>query len=108
MFRTQVQISDNRFDLAVVAGGTAGRETALRVPARGLSTVVLEAHGHVGGCAGYYRKQGFSFDVGATTLVDFAPGGVGAEFLDSVGIPSVDVRELPGYLAHLPDPEVVL
>jgi phytoene dehydrogenase-like protein len=108
MFRTHVQISDTRFDVAVVGGGMAGLATALRVQARGLSTVVLEAHGHVGGCAGYYRKQGFSFDVGATTLVDFAPGGVGAEFLDSVGIPSVDVRELPGYLAHLPDREVVL
>jgi hypothetical protein len=45
-----------------------------------MSTVVLESHGHAGGCAGYFRKRGYSFDVGATTLVDFEPGGVGAQF----------------------------
>ena len=38
-----------------------------------------------GGCAGYWRHRGFSFDVGATTLVDFEPGGVGGELLDAVG-----------------------
>jgi phytoene dehydrogenase-like protein len=81
---------------------------ALRLQTAGLSTVVLEAHGHVGGCAGYYRKRGFSFDVGATTLVDFAPGGVGGEFLERVGIGALDAQELPGYGAFLPDREVVL
>src|SRR6266545_3070648 len=69
-------------DVAVLGGGMAGMATALRLQAAGLSTVVFEAHGHVGGCAGYFRHKGFSFDVGATTLVDFEPGGVGGELLD--------------------------
>ncbi len=108
MFRTDVQNSTSLFDAAVVGGGLAGLATALRLQVSGLSTVVLEAHGHAGGCAGYYRKQGFSFDVGATTLVDFAPGGVGVELLESVGIGPVDALELPGYQAFLPDRKVVL
>jgi C-3',4' desaturase CrtD len=108
MFRTNVQDSGSSFDVAVIGGGLAGLATALRLQADGMSTVVLEAHGHAGGCAGYYRKQGFSFDVGATTLVDFSPGGVGAELLESVGIGSVDALELPGYRAFLPDREVML
>src|ERR1700729_1347781 len=108
MFRTDVQFSDGRFDVAVIGGGIAGLATALRLQAAGLSTVVFEAHGHAGGCAGYYRKQGFSFDVGATTLVGCAPGGVGAELLVSAGIASLDLQELPGYRAFLPDREVVL
>lgn len=108
MFRTNVQNPLALVDVAVIGGGMAGMATALRLQAAGLSTAVLEAHGHVGGCAGYYRKQGFSFDVGATTLVDFAPGGVGAEFLDSVGAGPVEVQELPGYRAYLPDRELVL
>jgi C-3',4' desaturase CrtD len=111
MFKTDVQPVDaeaDPVDVAVIGGGMAGMATALRLQAAGLSTVVLEAHGHVGGCAGYYRKRGFSFDVGATTLVDFTPGGVGSELLDSVGIGPLDAHELPGYLAHLPDREVVL
>ncbi|PRY44469.1 C-3',4' desaturase CrtD [Umezawaea tangerina] len=94
--------------MAVVGGGLAGMATALRLQAGGLSTVVLEAHGHAGGCAGYYRRRGFSFDVGATTLVDFEPGGVGAELLDSVGMPPPAGECLPGYAAWLPDRTVVL
>ncbi|MEY9966280.1 phytoene dehydrogenase-like protein [Streptacidiphilus sp. MAP12-16] len=120
MFRTLVQnvpaVADtsdtsdtsDTADVAVIGGGMSGMATALRLQSAGLSTVVLEAHGHAGGCAGYYRKRGFSFDVGATTLVDFAPGGVGAELLDSVGIAPLNAQELTGYRAHLPDREVVL
>ncbi|ADP78528.1 phytoene desaturase family protein [Pseudofrankia inefficax] len=111
MFRTDVQNErpgTGPFDVAVIGGGPAGMATALRLQAAGVSTVVLEAHGHVGGCAGYYRRRGFSFDVGATTLVDFAPGGVGAELIESVGLGPLDAQELPGYVAHLPDRQVVL
>ncbi|MCZ4099950.1 NAD(P)-binding protein [Streptomyces sp. So13.3] len=108
MFRTNVQNELGPADVAVIGGGMAGMATALRLQAAGVSTVVLEAHGHAGGCAGYYRKRGFSFDVGATTLVDFAPGGVGSELLESVGIAPLDAHELPGYRAFLPDREVVL
>lgn len=95
-------------DVAILGGGLAGIATALRLQASGLSTVVLEAHGHAGGCAGYFRHRGFSFDVGATTLVDFEPGGVGAELLDAVGMPALDGEALPGYVAWLPDRVVTL
>ncbi len=97
-----------RCDVAILGGGMAGMATALRLQAAGLSTVVLEAHGHAGGCAGYYRHKGFSFDVGATTLVDFESGGVGAELLDAVGLPPIDGEALPGYVAWLPDRTVTL
>ncbi|WP_327003293.1 NAD(P)/FAD-dependent oxidoreductase [Dactylosporangium sp. NBC_01737] len=106
MFRTSVQ--NDRFDVAVIGGGLAGLATALRLQAAGCATVVLEAHGHAGGCAGYYRRRGFSFDVGATTLVDFEPGGVGAELFDAVGMPPLAGEALPGYVAWLPDRTVVL
>jgi phytoene dehydrogenase-like protein len=86
---------------AVRGGGMAGMATALRLQAAGLGTVVFEAHGHAGGCAGYFRHRGFSFDVGATTLVDFEPGGVGGELVDAVGLPELDGEPLPGYLAGL-------
>ncbi|MEV4411883.1 NAD(P)/FAD-dependent oxidoreductase [Catellatospora sp. NPDC049609] len=94
--------------MAVLGGGLAGLATALRLQAAGLSTIVFEAHGHAGGCAGYFRHRGFSFDVGATTLVDFAPGGVGAELLTTAGMPDLDAEHLPGYVAWLPDRVVTL
>ncbi|WP_207946459.1 NAD(P)/FAD-dependent oxidoreductase [Actinomadura sp. 7K507] len=94
--------------MAVLGGGLAGMATAARLQAAGVSTLVIEAHGHVGGCAGYYRRRGFSFDVGATTMVDFEPGGVGAELLDSVGMDPVPGEALPGYVGWLPDRKVTL
>ena len=116
MFRTNVQILGRarapRFPVscrvAVLGGGLAGTATAARLQAAGLSTAVIEAHGHAGGCAGYYRRRGFSFDVGATTMVDFEPGGVGAELLDAIGMDPVPGEPLPGYVAWLPDRTVTL
>jgi len=96
------------FDVAIIGGGIAGMATAARLQAKGLRTVILEAHGHVGGCAGFFRRRGFSFDVGATTLVDFEPGGVGGELLEDIGMKPVDGEALPGYVAWLPDRTVTL
>jgi C-3',4' desaturase CrtD len=96
------------YDVAVIGAGVAGLATAARLQARGLSTVVFEAHGQPGGCAGYFRRCGFAFDVGATTLVDFEAGGVGGELLDSIGLEPVEGEALPGYRAWLPDRCVTL
>ncbi len=96
------------YDVAVIGGGLSGMATAARLQAAGLTTVVLEAHGQPGGCAGFFRRRGFAFDVGATTLVDFSPEGVGGEFLTLVGMDNLDAEELPGYVAWLPDRRVTL
>src|SRR5579863_223479 len=89
--------------VAVVGAGIAGMATAARLQAQGLSTIVFEAHGQPGGCAGFFRRRGFSFDVGATTLVDFGSEGIGGELLESIGMPPLESHSLPGYLAWLPD-----
>jgi C-3',4' desaturase CrtD len=96
------------YDAAIIGGGIAGMATAARLQARGLATVVLEAHGQPGGCAGFFGRKGFSFDVGATTLVDFGPGGVGGELLESIGLAPIEGEVLPGYAAWLPDRTVTL
>jgi C-3',4' desaturase CrtD len=95
-------------EIIILGGGISGMATAARLQARGISTLVLEAHGQVGGCAGFFRQQGFSFDVGATTLVDFEPGGVGGQFLTEIGLPDIEGEVLPGYQAWLPDRTVRL
>src|SRR5215470_19670280 len=95
-------------DVAIIGAGMAGMATAARLQAKGLHTIVLEAHGQPGGCAGFFRRRGFTFDVGATTLVDFEPGGVGGELLESIGMAPVEGKALPGYVAWLPDRTVTL
>jgi C-3',4' desaturase CrtD len=91
------------YDVAIVGAGIAGMATAARLQAHGLTTIVLESHGQPGGCAGFFQRKGFAFDVGATTLVDFETGGVGGELLESAGMPPLDGEHLPGYVAWLPD-----
>ena len=108
MERIRQASASHRFDVAVVGGGMSGLATAARLQAAGRSTVVLEAHALPGGCSGYFRRKGFAFDVGATTLVDFEPGGVGGEFLDSIGMAHPDGDLLLGYQAWLPDRMVTL
>ncbi|HLJ89015.1 MAG TPA: FAD-dependent oxidoreductase [Candidatus Angelobacter sp.] len=100
-------MSADSYDVAIVGGGLAGIATAARLQTAGLSTLVLEAHGLPGGCAGYFSQQGFSFDVGATTLVDFGAGGLGRQFLDEIGceLPPADLLD---YKAWLPDRTVCL
>lgn len=90
-------------DVAEIGGGIAGMSTAARLQAEGKSTVVLEQHDHIGGCAGYYRQDGFAFDVGATTLVDFIPGGVGGQFLDCIGFDPPEIEIQDAYRLWLPD-----
>lgn len=96
------------YDVAVIGGGMSGLATAARLQAAGLSTIVLEAHTQPGGCAGYFRRRGFSFDVGATTLVDFGPAGIGGQLLTEIGLPDLAGDELQGYVAWLPDRCVTL
>ena len=96
------------YDVAVIGAGFSGMATAARLQAAGLTTVVLESHGQPGGCAGYFRRRGFAFDVGATTLVDFSTEGVGGELLTLVGMDNFAAEELPGYVAWLPDRRVTL
>src|SRR3712207_2637039 len=94
-------------DVAIIGAGIAGMATAARLQVRGLTTIVLEAHGQPGGCAGFFRRKGFSFDVGGATLVEFEPGGVGGELLESIGM-APEAEALPGSVAGLPDRTVTL
>ena len=110
-FETTSHVRTSRtdpYDVAIVGAGIAGMSVAARLQALGYATVVLEAHAMPGGCAGYFRRSGFAFDVGATTLVDFTPGGVGGELLQTIGMPELAIDVLPGYAAWLPDRTVML
>src|SRR5690348_10041034 len=92
------------FDVSIIGGGIGGFSTAARLQSRGLKTCVIEAHSTLGGSAGYYERNGFSFDVGATTFVDFEHGGVGHDLLQEIGLQSIPNAEvLQGYKMHLPN-----
>lgn len=95
------------YDIAIFGGGISGFSTALRLQKKGFNTIVFEAHGQLGGCAGFFSKKGFSFDVGATTLVDFVDGGVGGNFFNDINL-EIPKGEYLDYIAWLPDRQVTL
>ena len=106
--RAENTATAQQYDVAVIGGGISGLTTAARLQAQGLTTIVLESHRRPGGCAGYFCRRGFSFDVGATTLVDFEPGGIGGTMLTEIGAPEVKGERLPGYVAWLPNRRITL
>lgn len=95
------------YDVAIIGGGKSGFTAALRLQKKGFNTLVIESHSQIGGCAGYFTKKNFSFDVGATTLVDFIEGGVGGNFFQEIGLP-IPEGEYLDYIAWLPDRKINL
>ncbi|MDN3583591.1 phytoene desaturase family protein [Mucilaginibacter flavus] len=95
------------YDVVIIGCGVAGMATATRLQAAGKSTLILEAHGQPGGCAGFFSKKGFSFDVGATTLVDFEQGGIGGELLNAIGLKMPESEPLD-YRLWLPGKSIQL
>ena len=61
------------YDLVVIGGGLGGLATAALAQWLGLRTALLEAHTKLGGCAGYFGRGPYTFDVGATALVGLGP-----------------------------------
>ncbi|MBX9737933.1 MAG: FAD-dependent oxidoreductase, partial [Phycisphaerales bacterium] len=84
MLRSPIQ--QQHISIAVIGGGLTGMATAARLAARGRRVAVFESHRTLGGCSSYFRRSGFAFDVGCTTLVDYRPGGVGGRLLEEIGV----------------------
>jgi len=95
------------YDIAIFGGGISGFSTALRLQIKGFKTIVFESHGQLGGCAGFFSKKGFSFDVGATTLVDFVENGIGGNFFKEIKL-DLPKGEYLDYAVWLPDRQITL
>lgn len=66
---------DNDFyDFIIIGAGLAGLASAALLAKDGYRVKVLEAHTVSGGCASYFKRKNFTFDVGATTLSGLGEG----------------------------------
>src|SRR3954468_10910844 len=90
------------YDLVVIGGGLGGLATAALAGRQGLSVALLEAHTKLGGCAGYFERGPYTFDVGATALMGLGPGEPVGALLDVLGVDFEAMRS-PAYRVHLPD-----
>lgn len=54
--------------VVVIGSGFGGLATAIRLQARGYAVTLVEARDQLGGRAGVYRQDGFTFDAGPTII----------------------------------------
>jgi phytoene dehydrogenase-like protein len=72
-------------DYLIIGAGFSGLSLAALLAKSGKNVICLEAHSLPGGCGSFFKREGLTFDVGATTLSGLQ-GGFGLElFFQQLG-----------------------
>ncbi len=99
--------SSERFDAVVIGAGIAGLTAAAALEARGVRTCVVERHNVPGGCASFFQRDGYRFDVGATLVGGFGTRGVHRLLNERLGLEVSSVAIEPSMVVHMPDLTIV-
>ncbi len=67
--------ADQELDVVVVGAGIGGLVTATQLAAKGARVLVLERYLIPGGSGGSFRRDGYTFDVGASMIFGFGERG---------------------------------
>ena len=94
------------FDVIVIGSGIGGLVTATQLAAKGAKVLVLESYLIPGGSAGYFEREGYRFDVGASMIFGF--GNQGTTNLLTRALKAVDmsIETIPDSVQidyHLPN-----
>ena len=95
------------YDAIVIGAGVSGLTAAAILAKRNMRVLLLERHNVVGGCASFYQRGGYRFDVGATLVSGFGKRGVHRLLNARLGIEVSSVAVEPAMVIHLPDATVV-
>lgn len=96
-----------RYDVLLVGSGFGSLTAAALLAKRGLKVCVLEQAKYPGGCASSFKRKGYWFETGATTLVGLDENMPLRYLLDASGT-QVPVQQLePSMQVHLPGGEVL-
>lgn len=85
------------FDVIIIGSGIGGLVTATQLAAKGAKVLVLESYLIPGGSSGYFERNGYRFDVGASMIFGF--GDRGTTNLLTRALEAVEVS-----LDTIPDP----
>jgi len=72
--------------IVVIGGGVSGLTAAALLAHAGRRVTVVEGHTVPGGCASFYQRAGYRFDVGATLAGGFGPRGVHRRIFAALGV----------------------
>lgn len=91
----------------VIGAGGGGIASALLASLRGEDVTLVEAHDKLGGCASYFQRGKFVFDVGATTISGVKEGEPLGDLFAMIGAtPPMKLAD-PGIVFHLSDGKIV-
>jgi len=98
---------EHAWDVIVIGAGVAGLTSAALLAAEGARVLVLERHTLVGGCASFFQRQGYRFDVGATVAGGFGARGIHRRLFAHLGTSLPATRLEPAMHVHLPGTTIV-
>lgn len=71
-----LSLNKNKSRVIVIGAGIGGLTAGALLAHRGYSVLILDQALVPGGCASTFKRQGFTFDVGATQVAGLEPGGI--------------------------------
>ncbi|UKO96487.1 C-3',4' desaturase CrtD [Nostoc sp. UHCC 0870] len=73
---SNIFVDQSKPRVVVIGAGIGGLTAAALLAHRGYSVLILDQALVPGGCASTFKRQGFTFDVGATQVAGLEPGGI--------------------------------
>ncbi len=99
-------IATNEYDVIIIGSGMGGLVTATQLAAKGAKVLVLEKYLIPGGSAGYFEREGYRFDVGASMIFGFGTEGTTnllTRALDAVNMTLETIPDPVQIHYHLPN-----
>ncbi|MBD1834686.1 carotene isomerase [Cyanobacteria bacterium FACHB-472] len=94
------------FDVIVIGSGIGGLVSATQLAAKGAKVLVLESYLIPGGSAGYFEREGYRFDVGASMIFGFGTQGTTNLLTRALEAVNVSLETIPDSVQihyHLPN-----
>ena len=105
-FSTSPRQQTKDFDVIVIGSGIGGLVTATQLAAKGAQVLVLESYVIPGGSAGYFDRDGYRFDVGASMIFGFGQKGTTNLLTRALQAVNVSLETIPDPVQihyHLPN-----
>ena len=102
----QKKSQNSTFDVIVIGSGIGGLVTATQLAAKGAKVLVLERYVIPGGSAGYFEREGYRFDVGASMMFGFGTQGTTNLLTRALATVNASLETIPDPVQihyHLPD-----
>jgi prolycopene isomerase len=101
----QESAPSDEYDAIVIGAGIGGLVTATQLAAKGAKVLVLESYLIPGGSAGYFEREGYRFDVGASMIFGFGSQGTTNLLTRALAAVNVSLETIPDSVQihyHLP------